>query len=191
MHFLESATAWPLALATVQFMTGCAIGAEPMRWGPAVSGIRAGVAIAVGKSGPELIVDLQNIGSRASSLLIGSMSNGIFGYDFSSWAVAPDGTSLQLYFTGVGPSGILKVSLPGRFIQPIPPGGTYEITEPVAAFRASQGSIPLRTLLRQGYKVRISYRLDPDNRQTKRLLGLYPDFWVGALESGAAGLDDR
>jgi hypothetical protein len=103
---------------------------------------------------------------------------------------------IQLQFWGVVPGGILKVSLPGRFIQQIPPGGTYEITEPVTAFRASkqepgQGSIPLRTLLRQGYKVRISYSQDPDRRETKRLLGLYPDFWVGALESGAAGLDDR
>jgi hypothetical protein len=124
------------------------------------------------------------------------MSNGIFGYDFSTCAVAPDGTSVQLQFWGVGPGGILKIGLAVHDVQQIPPGGTYEITQPVTAFRASkqeqgQGSIPLRTLLRQGYKVRISYRLDPDNRQTKRLLGLYPDLLVGALESGTAGLDDR
>ena len=197
MRFLKSATAWLLALATVQFISECAIGAEAMHWGRPLSGIRAGVAIAVGKSGPELLVDFQNIGSRASSLLIASEGNmGGFGYDFSTWAVAPEGTSVRLSFWGVGPNGVLKIGLIVHDVQQIPPGGTYEITEPVTAFRASnkepgQGSIPLRTLLRQGYKVRISYSLDPDGRQTKRLLGLYPDFWVGALESGTAGLDDR
>jgi hypothetical protein len=147
-----------------------------MHWGRPLSGIRAGVAIAVGKSGPELLVDFQNIGSRASSLLIASEGNmGGFGYDFSTWAVAPEGTSVQLQFRGIGPNGILKISLAAHDVQQIPPGGTYEIAEPVTAFRASnkepgQGSIPLRMLLRQGYKVRISYRQDPDSRQTKRLL---------------------
>ena len=96
LHFLKSATtAWLLALATVQFISECAIGAEAMHWGQPVSGIRAGVAITVGKSGPELSVDFQNIGSRTSSLQIARWANTDGGYDFSTWAVAPEGTSVQ------------------------------------------------------------------------------------------------
>jgi hypothetical protein len=196
MHFHKPATVWLLALATGQFILGRAIGAEATHWGQPVSGMRAGVAIEAGKSGLELIVDFQNVGSRAFSLRIASGAP-MAGYDFSTWAVSPEGTSVELYFRpGVSVGGILKVGLPYFLVEQIPPGGTYEITQPVTAIVATgkepgTGGTPLQTLLRQSYKVGISYRMDPDHRQTKGLLGRYPDLWVGALESGAAGLDDR
>jgi hypothetical protein len=131
MHFHKPATVWLLALATGQFISGRAIGAEATHWGQPVSGMRAGVAIAAGKSGLELIVDFQNVGSRAFSLRIASGAAMGSGYDFSTWAVSPEGTSVELYFRpGVSVGGILKVGLPYFLVEQIPPGGPTRLRNP-------------------------------------------------------------
>jgi hypothetical protein len=120
------------------------------------------------------------------------------GYAFSILATAPDGREIEVFakFGVAVPAGVLKIGVPPRIVERIPPGATYEITHPVDAFWVHQpgpgpGSIELAALLPLGYKIHIKYSLPPGNAMTRHLQAQYPDLWIGELESAHAGWSGR
>lgn len=182
-------------LALVLLAVACASpcsAADGVSWGTALSGIRLGVSIQDGPEGKELHVAFQNVGSTPQSLVVEQFGGGMpsaDNYFFDIVAVGPDRKAHRINFwTGSGPGRLVPVGLVWQRVQEIPARRTYEfrhLLKYLVEFHKG-GDIPLENLLRQGYTVRIDYKVQP--RSVEESLSRYPSLWTGEIQSGEAGL---
>lgn len=181
-------------LALVLFVAASGLpcsAADELLWGRALSGMRVGVSLRDGPAGKELHVAFQNVGSSPQSLFV-SQSGG-FGpptvsYPFEIVAVGPDGKAHKISYW-VGDSGrLVNVGLVEQNVEEIPAGRTYEFKHSLKdLFELGKGNnIPLESLLRQGYTIRIDYEVPRE--RVKRLLFKNPSLWTGQIQSGEVGL---
>jgi hypothetical protein len=156
--------------------------AADISWGPTVAGLRLGVSLTQGAE-PELHIVYANLSAAEQTLLVAEAAS-ITAYEFEIWAQMGPGKEEHRVFSW-GPNGlgrVVPISLRSPQIDTVPPGRTYEIRIPLKQlFEIHRGGdVPLETLLRQGYRVRVLYRIRPDKR--------YPNLWTGEIESGYVGL---
>jgi hypothetical protein len=156
--------------------------AADINWGPTVAGLRLGVSLIQGAE-PELHIVYANLSATEQTLLV-AVAGGFTVYEFEIWAqMGPGKEEHQIFSWGPNDFGrVIPISLQAPQIATIPPGRMYEIRIPLKQLFESHrgGDVPLENLLRQGYRVRVLYRIGPAKR--------YPNLWTGEIESGYVGL---
>ena len=179
-----------LVLFIVISSSPCAA-ADEMSWGRAFSGVRVGVSLRDGPAGNELFVAFQNVGNTTQSLFV-SQSGG-FGPPFISYlfeivAVGPDRKTHQIHYW-VGDSGrLVNVGLISQRVEELPARRTYEFKHSLKdLFEFDKGGdIPLESLLRQGYAVRVDYNVPRD--KVTQLSNEHSNLWTGRIQSGEVEL---
>jgi hypothetical protein len=167
--------------------------ADDISWGSTVSGMRVGVALGQGSGGRELRVVFANMARMQQSLLVAEQGGGVpsTGYAFDIRAQGgPDGKEHEIsYWVDGGLGRIVPIGLQIPYVAAVPAGRMYELNLPVKLLFqiARGGDIGLESMLRQGYKVHVSYRI-PFNHFSLVIQERHPDLWLGEIESGEVGL---
>jgi len=181
------------ALVLFLFTLGSArLLADDISWGSTVSGMRVGVALGQGSAGKELRVVFANMAPTQRSLLIAQQGGRApsTAYAFAIHALGgPDGKEYVIFYWVDGGLGrLVPISLVAPYVAAIPSGRMYEVDIPLKLLFKTErgGNMGLESMLRQGYKVRVSYRVVPN--QVKRILYDHPDLWTGEMDSGDVGL---
>lgn len=191
MKLLGAQTAAAVMLLVVASGSSC-FGADPTYWGNGVAGMRVGVSLRDTASGKELRVLFENMGPTPRTLLVGT-SGGFSGvidpsHAFTITAIGPDGALHSVSHRASSAGQLISAGLVQQHVETVPPHGAYEFRHPLADLVEYNkgGDIPVDSLLRQGYRIRIGYSIPRD--RVRRLLAKYPDLWTGDIQSGEVAL---
>lgn len=177
-----------VALVCCYFAPPCRA-ADKISWGDPVSNLRAGLAIASGKTGLELHIYFQNLAACSQSLLLQDgpdLPRGM-DYAFSIYAVGPDGVRHRFVSSIPDEGRLVRIGISISVVKQLPPRGTYEMRQSLKQILSSRENIPFERLMRGGSEVFVSYFV-PRNRHAAELWSRNPDVWTGDLESGDVGL---
>lgn len=153
-------------------------GAEPIAWGPTVSGLRLGAVFGSDPSKPTLRIAFQNVGSDFQELVLSHGAGGKVYDSLKFIATTSDGKQQELLHRSVY-GAVAGLILP--FSVRLNAGETYELEFSLKdIIYASRTTITLDALAKQGYSIRVRFEAGQSDANWAKLLRP----WIGTLNSG-------